>query len=50
MHVLVNLVQLFLLDVALLQQALGILLVGVLMCSDGLHSDKATIVGHTFRG
>ncbi len=37
-HVLVNLVQLVLLDVALLQQPLGILLVGVLMRPDRLHT------------
>ena len=36
--VLVNLVQLVLLDVALLQQTLGILLVGVLMRPDCLHT------------
>lgn len=36
-HVLVNLGQLVLLDVALAQQTLGILLVGVLMLSDGLY-------------
>ena len=36
--ILVNLVQLVLLDVALLQQPLGILLVGVLMRPDGLHT------------
>ena len=35
--ILVNLVQLVLLDVALLQQTLGILLVGVLMSPDRLH-------------
>ena len=37
-HILVNLVQLVLLDVALLQQPLRILLVGVLVRPDGLHA------------
>ena len=46
-HVLVNLVQLVLLDVALLQQALGVLLVRVLVRSDGLHSNTSYRRGHT---
>ena len=47
-HVLVNLVQLVLLDVALLQQALGVLLVRVLMRSNGLHSNTSYRHEHTF--
>lgn len=40
MHIVIDLVQLLLLDVALSKQALCVLLVGVLMSTDCLHPSK----------